>query len=145
ILPDCRRAQSPRRRLRLEAKAGFAGGSRSFLSSRVKTRAMRFVACVASLPSKMLFYIHLRETCRFGDILRMATNAKLRYVRQNWLDVAWIISVLRERPVTRLAVDGFVDTLRFQRSNIGVAILAGLMPRKGQGPRTEFHQGRTAK
>ena len=94
---------------------------------------MRFVARVAGLPTGMLFGIHLREACRFGDVFRMATDAKLRYFRQNWLDVSWIIGVLRERSVARLAVDGLVDPLRFERGNIGVAVLAGLVPRKGKG------------
>jgi hypothetical protein len=106
---------------------------------------MRFVACVAGLPPGMLFCIHLRETCRLGNIFRVAKDAELRYIRQNWLDGPWIISVLRERSVTRPAVDGLMDPMRFQRSNFGVAILAGLMPRKGQGPRTDLHKGRTAK
>lgn len=93
----------------------------------------------------MLFGIHLREACRLGDIFRMATDTKLRDIRQNRFDVAWIIGVLRERSVTRLAVDGFMDTFRFKLSNIRVAVLTGLMPRKGQRPRTEFNQGSTAK
>ncbi|MFI5097596.1 MAG: hypothetical protein ACHQT6_06435 [Candidatus Acidiferrales bacterium] len=75
----------------------------------------------------------------------MATDAKLRYIRQNWLDVAWIVGVLRERSVTRLAVDGFMDTFHFKFSNIGVAVLTRFVPRKGQRPCTELHQGRAAK
>jgi len=78
----------------------------------------------------MLFCIHLREARRFGDILRVATDAELRYIRKNWLDVAWIIGVLRERSVTRLTINGLMDSLRFQLSNIGVAILTGLVARK---------------
>jgi hypothetical protein len=93
----------------------------------------------------MLLCIHLREARRFGDILRVTTDAKLSYHRKNWLDVAWIIGVLRERSVARLAINGIMDSLRFQLGNIGVAILTGLVPRKGQGPRTQFHQGRAAK
>jgi len=106
---------------------------------------MRFVACVAGLPTGMLFCIHLRKACRLGNIFRMATDAKLRYIWQNWLDVAWIIGVLSERSVTRLAVDGFMDTLCFELSNIGVAILTCLMPCKGQRPCAELRQGRAAK
>src|SRR5208337_984199 len=134
--PDCRREESPRRRLRPEARVEFAGGSSSFLGSRVKARTVRLVACIAGLPAGMLLCVHLRETCRFGDIFRVATDAKLRHIRQNWLNVAWIIGVLRERSVTRLAVDGLMDPLCFQRSDIGVAILAGLVPRKGHRPCT---------
>src|SRR5208282_1272322 len=71
----------------------------------------------------------------------MAAEAQRCHIRQNGLDGPWIIRMLRQGTVARLAVHGLMRATRFQGRFIGVASLADLVSGIRHGPRADLRQG----